>query len=223
PAIIKTYPIRPTLTVRIHLPPDFELDSTHTFPLVYLIHGGGWVLGDASQDDEQAHLLAQAGYVTVSPNYHYGPSRRFPEPLEDCAAIFKAVLADASLRIDTSRVVVGGSSAGGNMSMALAQDPELRDQIHAVLQLQGLADWTGELRGPWRSVPWGGVDGLKHMIPVAEFAYVPPGEDLRNPLLSPRFATRDTISSPVFFMTSGAETIADEICDSARRLAGLEP
>ncbi|KAJ7437803.1 Alpha/Beta hydrolase protein [Mycena galericulata] len=219
PTLIKRYPVRPNLVNRIHIPPTHRDGQKH--PVFVLIHGGGWVLGDPAMDDEQAHLLAVKGYVVASLDYSLGPRSRYPVAITELAALTEAVLDDASLPIDPARLVVGGFSAGGVMTLALAQLPQLRDRIRALVSMQPVTDWTGEHRGPHRRTPWGSEDGLKRTQAMFDWAYVPAGADMRDPLLSPLYATRAQIPQPLFMVASSADGLCDEEALMCRRLAGL--
>ncbi|KAJ6594526.1 Alpha/Beta hydrolase protein, partial [Mycena capillaripes] len=190
-------------------------------PVVFLIHGGGFVLGSPSQDDAQAHLLAAKGYVIASLNYTLA---RFPTPLRDVAALITAVLADEELLplMDTDKVAIAGFSAGTTLTLALAQLPELKDRLKALVPIQP-PDWSGGLRDATRgrTTAWGTKESLLQNQPMFNWAYVPAGFDMRNPLLSPGFASRTDIPQPVFFVTSSDDSLCDEAAVLAKKLAGL--
>ncbi|KAJ7747199.1 Alpha/Beta hydrolase protein [Mycena olivaceomarginata] len=222
PSLIKTYPCRPHLkNNRIHFPPAHTPGERH--PVLVLIHGGGFVLGTPAMDDEQAHLLAAKGYLVASLDYSLA---RFPTPLHDLVALVSALLDDAELLplMDLDRVAVGGFSAGALMTLALAQMPELKHRIKALVPVQPLTDWSGSQRDPARghTNAWGGREALPHDQPVFDWAYVPAGADLRDPLLSPAWATRGAIPQPVFLVTSSDDSLCDEGAVLARKLAGKE-
>ena len=86
------------------------------------IHGGGMVIGQASQDDQRlADLSAELGITVVSVEYRLAPENPFPTPLDDCFEAWQWLQSQASARgIDPARVVVGGQSAGGGLAASLA-------------------------------------------------------------------------------------------------------
>lgn len=89
-------------------------------PCVVYIHGGGFRV--LSKDTHWLFGLAYArrGFVVVNVNYHLAPARPFPAAVEDVAAAWQWLVANAGrLEIDLGRVVVAGESAGANLSMAL--------------------------------------------------------------------------------------------------------
>lgn len=86
-------------------------------PLYLYMHGGGFVFGGGDYARMWAGLNAdRLGVVTVSVDYRMPPGHPFPAGLEDCFAVYKAVV-EAH---DPRRIVIGGSSAGGNMAAAVA-------------------------------------------------------------------------------------------------------
>lgn len=90
-------------------------------PLLYL-HGGGFVGGGIKSCDHICRRLAHAsGSVVVSVEYRLAPEHRYPVPLHDTvdAALWLLDRAD-ELSVDPAKLVVGGDSAGGNLSAALA-------------------------------------------------------------------------------------------------------
>ena len=90
-------------------------------PCVYAIHGGGYVMGRAKQDDRLCgRLAARLGVTVVSVDYRLAPEHPFPTPLEDCFAAYEFVHREAaSLGVDPARLVIAGQSAGGGLAAAL--------------------------------------------------------------------------------------------------------
>ncbi|WP_259470977.1 alpha/beta hydrolase [Streptomyces sp. 1114.5] len=92
-------------------------------PLLYYLHGGGMVTGNAWS--VLPRLLRTwalpLGLAVVSVEYRLAPRTRFPGAVEDCYAGLSWVFEHAdALGVDARRVVVGGKSAGGGLAAALA-------------------------------------------------------------------------------------------------------
>jgi acetyl esterase/lipase len=110
----------PPVPVIIHTP---EGEPTAPLrPALLDIHGGGFALGHASMELAFATQVArQIGAVVVAPDYRLAPEHPFPAGLEDCYATLEWMASQASgLGIDPERIAVGGQSAGGGLSAAVA-------------------------------------------------------------------------------------------------------
>jgi dienelactone hydrolase len=106
-------------------------------PLIVYIHGGGFSGG--SKEDFQEHALsyAKAGYVAATINYRLTPENHSNETLrtlavnnavEDAMNAIRFLKDQASIyHIDTSRIAVIGSSAGGGITLATAIGAEELD------------------------------------------------------------------------------------------------
>ncbi len=116
-------------------------------PAVVWIHGGGYVIGNARQDDAFCGRLAtELGAVVISVDYRLAPEAPFPAPLDDCFAAFVLLHHEAAvLGIDPTRVALAGQSAGGGLAAALAQrvrDSELPAPVFQLLIYPMLDDRT---------------------------------------------------------------------------------
>jgi acetyl esterase len=112
------------IPLRIYVP-----DGEGPFPVLVFFHGGGWVRGSLDAYEGPCRLLAtEADCVVVSVDYRRAPEHPFPAGFEDCyrAAEWAATHA-ADLRGDPDRVAVGGDSAGGNLTAAVALAARDRD------------------------------------------------------------------------------------------------
>jgi acetyl esterase len=72
--------------------------------------------------DRLAREYAAAGEVAVvSVDYALSPEAKFPQAVEECAAVTRHVAAHgAEWGLDPSTLLVGGDSAGGNLALATA-------------------------------------------------------------------------------------------------------
>lgn len=89
--------------------------------LIYM-HGGGWVIGSHETHDAiTAEIAERTGMVVVSVHYARAPENPYPAAVEDCCAVLEWVFeARGSLSVDSSRIFVGGDSAGANLATVLA-------------------------------------------------------------------------------------------------------
>ena len=90
-------------------------------PVLVYLHGGGWVCGSPKTHRKLGYRFAEAGYLVFNVDYRLAPEHPFPTPFEDClAAVRWAHREAARFGGDPSRLAIGGDSAGGNLSAAVA-------------------------------------------------------------------------------------------------------
>ncbi len=86
--------------------------------LVLALHGGGFVLGSARQQDWLHGRLAQdLDAVVVAPDYRLAPEHPFPAAVDDCWTALRWAVDNAhDLGADASRLCLVGESAGANLA-----------------------------------------------------------------------------------------------------------
>ncbi len=102
---------------RVHRP-----RTDRPLPALVYFHGGGWVWGTVDTHDRLAREYAVGGEVAVvNVDYALSPEARFPQAVEECAAVVRHVATNGEhWGIDGSRILLGGDSAGGNLALATA-------------------------------------------------------------------------------------------------------
>ncbi len=89
-----------------------------SFPVVVLVHGGGWVGGDPSSMTDLAVYLTDNGLITVNTPYRLAVEEAsFPAAVDDVAC---AVRMAAALPGSNGSVTVLGHSAGAHLSALVA-------------------------------------------------------------------------------------------------------
>jgi len=84
---------------------------------IIMIYGGGWRSGNRSQHYPLAESLAHLGYVCFTPQYRLSTEALFPAAVYDIKAAIRWVRKNASTyNLDTSKIVIAGFSAGGELA-----------------------------------------------------------------------------------------------------------
>jgi acetyl esterase/lipase len=121
PRDVHAVSLGPGVGVRVHKPASFITPSA----ALLWIHGGCYVIGAAAQDDRLCSRFADVlGMVVASVEYRVAPEHPFPAALDDCESALKWLAGQPD--VDPSRIAIGGASAGGGLTAALAL--RLRDQ-----------------------------------------------------------------------------------------------
>lgn len=103
-------------------------------PALLWIHGGGYVIGSAAQDDQLCRRFArELGMTVASVDYRLAPDHPYPAPLEDCYSALKWLTRLPA--VDPARVAIGGASAGGGLAAALALLTRDRGEIDLAAKL----------------------------------------------------------------------------------------
>lgn len=114
------------LTLDLYMPQN---DTYKQRPLIMFIHGGGFYIGDKQSKGmvEWCKYFAKLGYVTVSINYRLGfrlsasaVERTGYSATQDAHAAMRYMVENAEkYKIDTSLIVVAGTSAGAITALNL--------------------------------------------------------------------------------------------------------
>lgn len=98
-----------------------------TYPLVMMVHGGGWSAGSKADFRDLMLGVASQGYVAASIGYRLVTStaNRFPTAVQDSRCALRTLRDRAAqYAIDPTRAVVLGGSAGAHLASLLGVAPD---------------------------------------------------------------------------------------------------
>ena len=101
---------------------DLHLPESESFDLFVYFHGGGLTHGSRKGFEVFAKTLAKKNIATASVEYRMYPDAKFPDYIVDAADSIRWLKDNISKWGTCNRWLVGGSSAGGYMSMMLCFD-----------------------------------------------------------------------------------------------------
>ena len=202
-------------------------------PVVVYVHGGGFRVLSKDTHWIMALSFARRGFVVFNVSYRLAPRHRYPSAIEDVCRAFTWVAKNAErFGGDTSRVVLAGESAGGNLAASLAlalayrrPEPFARAAFdtgiapRAVIPACGVFQVTDLLRLK-RAKPKMSVFVADRLAEL-EDAYLGEGPwdvslDLADPLLTFERGERPDRPIPPFFLPIGTK---DPLLPDTRRLA----
>lgn len=118
----------------------YRPDAPHGAPIIVMVHGGAWMLGDKRSSgvvEPKATHWKQLGYVFVSVNYRLWPEANPVDQARDVASALAYVQRHASgWGGDPARIVLMGHSAGAHLVALLSANP-------ALAGTQGATRWLG--------------------------------------------------------------------------------
>ncbi|MFW5698104.1 MAG: alpha/beta hydrolase fold domain-containing protein [Fimbriimonadaceae bacterium] len=131
---------------------DFIKPEREGAPLLFFIHGGGWMGGDRSMFAEEAAWFAEQGYATALISYRFSPAHTFPDQVLDVRNFVRHVVRESSsLGFDPAKVVAFGNSSDGHLALMLAcaDDSLPGDElpppgVRGCVSLAGISDLTDE-------------------------------------------------------------------------------
>lgn len=128
-------------------------EGTGPFPVVVLIHGGAFKMGDKGMEASNAAALVLKGIAAASINYRLSGEAKFPAQIEDCKAAVRFLRANAAkYNLNPDKIGSWGASAGGNLSSLLGTTSGITELEGASLGNAGFSskvvasvDWFGPI------------------------------------------------------------------------------
>ena len=170
--------------------------------VIFDIHGGALLFGggEANVRFATAAIALRTGRVAYGVDYRVPPDGPYPAALDDCVAAYRALLAE----VPSERIVVSGTSAGGNLAGALL----LRARDEGLAMPAGALLLTPELDLTESGDSFDTLMGLDVVLPARlmdmNLLYAD-GADLADPYLSPLFG--DVSGFPPTLLQAGTRDI----------------
>ncbi|KAF2245700.1 alpha/beta-hydrolase [Trematosphaeria pertusa] len=187
-------------------------------PVIFYLHGGGWIFGDAETYDSICTDLAlQTGFAVVFPEYTLCPEARYPTQQEQCYAVVKWVSQHGrSKGLSQSAFAVVGDSAGGQLGPAVTilcstRKPTIPIQYQVFLSpvtdtVTSDRDTPSEFRffnGPFLTVPF-----MRKVIDM----YIPTPKDRTSELATPQNISPEHAKKqpPTLIINSAVDPLRDD-------------
>ncbi len=182
--------------------------SSKKIPAVIMIHGGGWRSGSRSQHYPLAERLAHLGYACFTPEYRLSTEALFPAAVYDIKAAIRWVKANAfRYNVDTSKIVIAGFSAGGELAAFMGTTGNMplfkgcdcntgaTSNVAAVIDIDGILSFTNSESGE-------GDDSKHTSAATYWFGYPKKGNEVLWEAASPlSYVSSET--PPTVFINSG--------------------
>jgi epsilon-lactone hydrolase len=170
-------------------------------PVLYDIHGGALIAGGGEACRRMStSTAARVGMHTWGIDYRMPPDHPYPTPLDDCVAVYRALLEVKP----AEKIVVAGGSAGGNLAAALM----LRAMAEALPMPRALLLFTPEVDLTESGDTFDTNEGVDYVLVqrlTESIALYAGDHDLRDPFLSPLFG--DLRDFPPTFLQAGTRDL----------------
>ena len=198
--------------VRVYRPAGS--DASAKLPVFVFIHGGAFYLGTLDNYDTVCREMCNlSGAIVASVEYRLAPMNPFPAAIDDCYAAIEWL----ARTYPGVPLAVGGDSAGGCLSAAIAQ--ACRDREGPKLALQVLIYPVTDNNFDYPS--YAENDGIllsRDAMAGMWAMYVTDPKDLANPLAIPSRAQTLENLAPALVLTAEYDILRDEGEAYAKRL-----
>ena len=144
---------------------DIHVPEKESFPVFIYFHGGGIERGDKCGDTAFRTYLADHGVCVVSANYRMYPENSYPDFLEDSAAAVAWVFKNIENYGKSEGIYVGGSSAGGYISMMLCFDRKYLGKHEITpMDISGFVHDAGQPTAHFNVLKYKGIDPRRVII-----------------------------------------------------------
>lgn len=208
------------ITCRVHSPENPPAGGS---PLAVIYHGGGWCIGGLENEELLCRLLAtKLGVTCVNVDYRLAPEHKWPTAVDDCYDATKWAAANApSLGADPSQgFIVGGTSAGGNMTAVVthlwrdAGEKPVITGSHLMIPALVYGDFfPDKYRHEYKSFEQNKDAPILSQKACDLFIdnYIPNRADRKDPKFSPwLIATGQKNLPPSYFQICGMDPLRDE-------------
>src|SRR6516164_1614068 len=175
--------------------------------VLLFLHGGGYCPGSIISHRRMVSEAGRAaGVRTLAVAYRLAPENPFPAAFEDALSAWHFLRAHG---IAAEHIAIGGDSAGGGLSLAVALKlRDVKEQLPACLWL--VSPWTDLTMSGSTLVTKDAIDPLIHKGYLCELAdaYLGRAADRKDPCVSPLFAEL-TGMPPMLIQVGSHETLLD--------------
>ena len=164
---------------------DVYLPDNNKMKAVFLyFHGGGMIKGTKDGCDRFAEYLTQRSIAVVSANYRLYPQAKYPDFLEDAADAVAWIFSNKEKFAMCNNIFIGGSSAGGYISMMLCFDEwYLKKYNIKPTDIAGYIHDSGQPTAHYNVLKYSGIDSKRVIVDERAPLYFVGLQETYSPML----------------------------------------
>lgn len=197
----------------------YGFENNEKAPIFFDLHGGGFILGRADMDETMnTEFYRQVGCKIISIDYAKAPENPYPAAVNQVYAVVKHVYENAEkFLIDTSKMAIGGHSAGANLSTVTCLKAKKEGEFQFVCQILDYPPLDLATSALNKPQPEGCIP--PKMALMFDACYVDPVQ-ARDPFVSPVYATHEDLKGmpPALFILPGRDSLHDEGLEYCNKL-----
>ena len=190
--------------------------APHEKHVFLYLHGGAYVFGGGPGSvTEAVTISARVGIPSVAVDYRMPPDHPFPAAVDDAVAVYRKLLDHHA----PSQIAVGGTSAGGGLTLAA---------IHRMLALDMPVPGAAYLGTPWADLTdtsdtLHSLEGIDRILVTYQGMLAAAGrlyagdEALTHPLISPVYGDFDGFP-PTYLVTGTRDMLLSDTVRVHRKL-----
>ena len=160
------------------------LPESDSFDLFVYLHGGGLKIGSRKSGWAMAETLAKHNIATASIDYSLYPDAQYPDFIVDSADSLRWLKDNISQFGNCKRIFVGGSSAGGYISMMLCFDEKyLRNAGLEPSDIAGYIHDSGQPTAHFQVLEEAGMDKRRLIVDETAPLYFVGTQETYPPML----------------------------------------
>ena len=202
--------------VKVHRVNPAKTRPAHRDHIFVYIHGGAYVFGGGDAAVREGALIsAVAGIPVVSIDYRMPPDHPHPAAIEDVESVYRELLKS----YDASAIAMGGTSAGGGLSLGSVHNFKAKDlPVPGALYLG--TPWADLTKTSDSLYTMEGIDRVlvtyDGILEAAALLYAG-GTDLKDPLLSPVYGDFNGFP-PSYFVTGTRDMFLSDTARTHRKM-----
>ncbi|MGC3979575.1 MAG: alpha/beta hydrolase [Paludibacteraceae bacterium] len=120
----------------------FRPKDARNYPVVMIIHGGGWSSGTREMMTSFAQNLSLKGFITVCVEYRLSPEALYPAGVDDLNDAVEWMFSNAGkYKCHKNKIAVAGFSAGGQLASLIGTKNRC-NHIKAVVNVDGITTFV---------------------------------------------------------------------------------